>query len=689
MIGLIVYIAIGLIAVSVLGILAIVIYYKSVKNKYKKNKNLYEKDAIVVKNKKQNKDMFDRLYQVIYLTYTKMPIIKYYTKKTRLKMEMANDYTEYELRKNTGKTMLLVTIFVVVSLFVVVNLLNDLYMSLIAIVGILIIAEKLIDMSITSVSDKILRQMPEAFTSIRHAFHEHGMVEEAFDTAIDDLGEKEIVPQLRRIKEAMTAESPETELERYYDTAPNRFLKLFAGVSYLTLELGDRKVDGSSVYLRNLNNVLSEIQLEILKRDKINYMFRSLTIIAVSPLIFIKPLQAWAESNFPALSNFYNSSIGFVMQSLIIISIFVSYLMLRIIKEDSDEIKFDRVSNIKWQEKLYNKVPIVKLLVDSFKPAENTRKYKNETNIIKNTNAYLTIEWFYVNKLVAALIGFVLMIILMLNLHRIDITAAYNRVSDEFTSFGSLSAEQEEAAKALNERDKSYIESLDGKNVSKEEIEMQYTDPVTGTVDQTSVDRVYNKVQTVQNAYLKFWQVLVSLIVAWISYHIPSVILWLKNKIREMEKENEIMQFQSIILMLMYIDRIDVQTILEWLHRFSYAFKEPIATCLNNYESGAEQALLELKESVPYKDFERIVEQLISAVDRIPVRAAFDELETERAYYHERRKEGNERLIQKKVSRGKVLGFTPMVMLIGGYLVAPLLIVSIMQMANYFSQMTF
>ena len=182
---------------------------------------------------------------------------------------------------------------------------------------------------------------------------------------------------------------------------------------------------------------------------------------------------------------------------------------------------------------------------------------------------------------------------------------------------------------------------------------------------------------------------LVSLIVAWISYHIPSVILWLKNKIREMEKENEIMQFQSIILMLMYIDRIDVQTILEWLHRFSYAFKEPIATCLNNYESGAEQALLELKESVPYKDFERIVEQLISAVDRIPVRAAFDELETERAYYHERRKEGNERLIQKKVSRGKVLGFTPMVMLIGGYLVAPLLIVSIMQMANYFSQMTF
>ncbi|MNP29323.1 hypothetical protein D3C76_1223420 [compost metagenome] len=156
-----------------------------------------------------------------------------------------------------------------------------------------------------------------------------------------------------------------------------------------------------------------------------------------------------------------------------------------------------------------------------------------------------------------------------------------------------------------------------------------------------------------------------------------------------MEKENEIMQFQSIILMLMYIERIDVQTILEWLERFSYAFKEPIATALNNYESGATEALEELKESVPNKQFERIVEQLHSAVERIPIRASFDELETERTYFYERRKDGNERLVQKKVSYGKALGFTPLVLLVGGYLVAPLMIVSIMQMMTYFSQMNF
>ena len=682
------YVAIGLIVVALLGIIGFAVYYKILKNKYTKNSALFAQDQLVVKEKKNTKDSFDKVFQVVYLTFVRMPIIKYFTKKTRLKYEITNDYTEYELRRRTGKSMLTAVVFMFTALFVFLNLVDDLYMSLIVIVGVMIVTEKMIDIGITSVSEKILKQLPEAFTVIRHAFHEHGMIDESFETAVDEMGDKEIVPQLRRIKEAMTSDNPEVELEKYYDTAPNRFLKLFAGVSYLTLDLGDKKVDGASVYLKNLNNILSDIYLEILKRDKINYMFRSLTIIAVVPLVAIKPLQSWAESNFPALMNFYDSSIGFFMQSLIIVSIFVCYLLLRIIKEDSEEIKFDRVASVKWQEKAY-KLPVVKMFVDAFKPRENTRKYRKTSALIKNTNAYLTIEWLYINKMAAAVVAFILSLVLFLNMQRIDINSVYTAISDEFLSFGKLTAEQEQAAQALNESDKSYIDKYKNKKVTKEELALELADPVTGVSDSSSVDRIYDKIQTVKGSYIKFWQVLSAVIIAFIAYLMPTLILVIRNKLREMEKENEIMQFQSIILMLMYIDRIDVQTILEWLERFSYAFKEPIATALNNYEAGAEAALEDLKEAVPYKDFQRIVEELQSAVERIPVRDAFDELETERGFFYERRKEANERLIKKKTTIGKVLGFTPMIILIGGYLVAPLMIVSIIQMVSYFSQMSF
>ena len=681
-------IAIVLVVVSLIGLASLLTYYYILKRKYSKSSILYAKDTLVVKNKVNFKETFDKIYQMLYMTYVKMPILKYYAKKIRLKFEMSNDYTEYELRRNTGRLMTITLVVLFVALAVFVNVVNDLYMTLIILVGLLIVTEKVVDITITSVSNKILRQMPEAFTILRHSFHEHGMVDEAISDAIDELSEKEIAPQLKRIRDAIVSDQPEVELERYYDTAPNRFLKLFAGISYLTYELGDKKIEDTSIYLKNLNNILNEIYLEILKQDKIKNTFRSLTIIAVVPLIFIKPLESWATNNFAALSNFYNSSIGFVMQSIIIISIFMSYLLLRVLREDGEEIKFDRVSRVKWQDKLY-KINFVRIIIDAFKTKKHTAKYKKEVNLIKDTNSYLTIEWFYVNKFTYAFIGFVLTIFLILNMNLITKNSAYTRLSNEFLSLGKLSEEDQAAADEIADFDASFIEEYKNKNVTREELADRLTDKSTGTVDNEAVDRLYDKITTVNNSYLKFWHVLLALAVAMICYYLPNLILYLKNSVRKMDKENEIMQFQSIILMLMHIERVDVQTILEWLCRFSYAFREPIATCLNNYEAGAEEALEELKDSVPNKDFQRIVEQLESAVTRIPVKAAFDELETERNFFYERRKDANENLVKRKASIGQVIGFTPMVLLIGGYLVAPLLIVSILQMLNYFSQMTF
>lgn len=681
-------IAIVLIVVSVVGLAGLLLYYYLLKKKYSKSTILYAKDTLVVKNKVSLKETFDKLYQVLYLTFVKMPLLKYYAKKIRLKYEMSNDYTEYELRRNTGRLLSITLVVMFVTLAVFVNVVNDLYMTLIILVGIIIVAEKVIDITITSVSNKILRQMPEAFTTLRHAFHEHGMVDEALSDTIDEMSEKEIAPQLKRIREAIISDQPEVELERYYDTAPNRFLKLFAGISFLTFELGDRKVADTSIYLKNLNNILNEIYLEILKQDKLKSTFRSLTIIAVVPLIFIKPLESWATGSFAALSNFYNSSIGFVMETLIIVSIFMSYLLLRVLRDDGEEIKFDRVSKIKWQDKLY-KIDFIRIIVDAFKTKSHTAKYKKEVNLIKDTNSYLTIEWLYVNKFAYAFVGFVLTILLILNMNLITKNSAYTKLGNEFLSLGKLSEEDQAAADEIADFDLDYIEEYKNKGVTKEELAEKLTDKSTGTVDNEAVDRIYDKINTVNNSYLKFWHVIIAMIVGAIAYYIPNISLYMKNSVRKMDKENEIMQFQSIILMLMHIDRVDVQTVLEWLCRFSYAFREPIATCLNNYEAGAEQALEELKDSVPNKDFQRIVEQLESAVTRIPVKAAFDELETERAFFYEKRKDANENLVKRKASIGQVLGFTPMVLLIAGYLVAPLLIVSILQMLNYFGQMTF
>lgn len=684
----VVYIAIGIIAISIIGLGGLIIYYRSVKKKYALNSKLYQKDQIQIKNKSSYKDIIDVILQNFYLLSLKIPILSYYVRKTRLKLEMVNDYTEYQIRKETSKIMLTSVTFIFVALFVFINVIDDLYTALIAILGVFITNDMIVNSKVNKVADRITRQIPEVFTEIRHSFHEHGMVDESFNDAIDELEDKEITPQVKRIREALLSNDPETELERYYDTAPNKYLKLFAGLSFLTKELGDRKVDGVSIYLKNLNNILNDVYLEILKRDRINYLFRSLTAIAIIPVLAIEPLENWSISNFPQLINFYSSSFGFIIKVILIVSIFASYFLLKVVKDDSNQLKFDKISSKRWQETVYNKIFLVKGLVNSLMPRQHTRKNRKKSEAIKLTNSYLTLEWLYVNKITYALITFVAVFILLLNMKHLDVQSVYNDISDEFLSMGQLSEEDQEAAEAMAEKDAVVVKELKNeKNISDEDIRVMLRKNSGNEPTEEDIARVREKIETLKTTYLKVWEVLIAMVIAWISYFIPDIAIFIKNKIREMEKEDEVMQFQSIILMLMYIERIDVETILEWLERYAYAFKEPISTCLNNYESGAVEALEDLKDSVPNKEFQRMVDGLISSVERIPVKDAFDELETERSFYYERRKDANDRLIQKKSMYGKALGFTPMIVLIAGYFVGPMLVVSILQLMTYMNTM--
>lgn len=683
-----IYIAIGFIAFSFVGLGGLILYYRSVKKKYASNVKLYQKDQIEIKSKTGISDVLDVVYQRFYLIAVKIPVISYYTRKTRIKLEMVNDYSEYEIRKKTASILIVSLFFLFSGLFVLLNVIDDLYSALIAVLGIFLANDMLVNSKVNKIADRITRQIPEVFTSIRHSFHEHGMVEESLNDAIDELEDKEITPQIKRIKEAILHNDPETQLEKYYDTSPNRFLKLFAGLSHLTRELGDRKIEGMSIYLKNLNNILNDVYLEILKRDKIDYMFKSLTWISIVPLLAIQAIETWSIKNFPALINFYNSGFGFVVKVLFLIGVFVAYFGLKVLKDDSNQIKFDKMLSKRWQEKLYNKFKIVKTLADGLMPRPHTRKYRKKTMEIKATNSYLTLEWLYVNKMSYAFVAFVAMIVLLLNVKYLNVQAVYKNISDEFLQMGQLSETDQKAAEAITKTDTEIVKEIkDDKNTSNEEIKAYYKEITGKDATDDDVTRIKGKIKTVKTTYLKAWEYLVALFIAWGAYFIPDLTIKIKNKIRAMEKEDEVMQFQSIILMLMYIERIDVETILEWLERYSYAFKEPITTCLNNYEAGSVEALEDLRDAVPNKDFQRMVDGLVSSVERIPVKDAFDELETERSFYYERRKSTNEKIINQKVTYGKAIGFMPMVLLIGGYFVGPMMVVSVLQLINYFKTM--
>ena len=677
------YIIIGVAGIGLLGIMA---WYFVLSKRINKDEMKYARE--LQKGTKQNTFSMEIIYQQLYVFYTRIPFIKRYLAKLRRRLEIINVEDEYITRKQSAAYLTKAMLIIIPLTFIIIYLTNSnlLLMSILLIFEIFI-TEIIISGSVDKLDNKILREQIEFFSEIRHAYHETNMVEEAiYEVAQDD--EKEVSRQAEKIYEILISDDPETELEKYYDTAPNSYLKEFAGISYLTKEFGDRIDSDGSLYLKNINNITQEMQIEILKRDKLDYVFQSLSFISIVPCLFIQAVRNWSVSNFDFTSKFYDGKLGFIAQTLLLIITAVCFILVRKVK-DNGSIESASSEN-PWQKKLYD-IKIIKKIVDMFVPKKGTKDYRKIVNLLKRAASSLKMEWLYINRIVYSIVIFIITILLIGKVHSIAIDYVYTNTSAGTSIVGMTDSEKAEAEIQVK-NDNVFLDKYRGKKITKPQLEIAvknselYRDSSDEEITKT-VDRIYTKLQTIDNEYLKWLELIFAIAFAYLGYMAPIWLLMFQVKMREMEMEDEVMQFQTIIVMLMKIERVNVEIILEWLERYAKIFKEPITRCVNNYESGAWEALEELKNDVTFPLFIRIVENLQSAVEKIPIREAFDELDTERDYYQEKRKETNSRLISKKSLIGRAIGFAPMICLFVGYLILPLIFIGLSSMSGAFSGM--
>ena len=652
----------------------------------------YRKIQKLQQGTKQKSFSTEVLFQKLYLTYIKIPFIKRYALKIRRRLEIINIDDEYNTRKGTAKilTRTLAIVVPVMILTIMISSKNFLLMFILLLFELFMI-DTLIDGSVDKIDNKILKEQIDFFSEIRHAYHEYNMVEEAiYQVSQDD--EKDVSRQGEKIYEILISDDPEMELEKYYDIAPNSFLKEFAGVSYLTKEFGDRKVDGASLYLKNVNNITQEMQLEILKRDKLNYVFQSLSVIAIAPVLLLEPLKNWAISNFSFTASWYQGKAGMIVQMLILLITFVSYVLVRKLKDNGSTAIDTRTEN-PWQEKLYKKKPIKKI-VDLFIPKKGTKEYRKVVQLLKDAASPQKMEWLFMNRIAIAIVTFCVSIIIFTQLHVVAINYIYTEPTTDYNIIGGLSEKDEKKAMEITKQDNIVLDQYRGKpKTTQEQIKtsvqkLKYYEGAESTEIDKAAERIYNKLQVINTEYVQWFELLLAFVFAVIGYMAPLWILVFQAKMRQLEMEDEVMQFQTIILMLMRIERVNVEIILEWLERYSNIFKAPITKCVNNYEAGAWESLEAMKEEVNYVPMIRIIESLQAAVEKIPITDAFDELDSERDYYQEKRKESNERLIKRKGMIGKAIGFAPMVCLFVGYLIIPLVFIGLTSMSSSFSSMT-
>ena len=167
------------------------------------------------------------LFQKLYIMYVRVPFLKRYILKLRRRLEIINIDDEYSTRRDSAKilTKALALIIPIVIVTILLTKSNYLIMTILLIFELFMI-DTLIDGSVDKKDSMLLKEQLDFFSEIRHAYHEFNMVEEAiYQVSQDD--EMDVSRQGEKIYEILISDDPEMELEKYYDIAPNIFLKEF------------------------------------------------------------------------------------------------------------------------------------------------------------------------------------------------------------------------------------------------------------------------------------------------------------------------------------------------------------------------------------------------------------------------------------------------------------------------------
>ncbi len=631
------------------------------------------------------KQTLHRFLQQLYLFCEQVRPLRVYMATIRRRLTLIHPYEEWKLRLETMKISLaawglLVVIALPLSIFAR-DPLSFLMGFIILWVGHGIVA----DVFIHRLENRLLHQLRHLITDIRHYFHRHGMVEEAFYDAAE-AAPYEMALHGKAIYEVLMASDPEDELEHYYEVAPNRFLKGLAGISHLVREYGDKTLQTGSLYLKALERLTMELNLDILRREKLSYLLQGLTAIALFPILCTRPIEKWASSTFPAMDAFYAGKLGWITKAVILLIILVSYILLRRMQQLDGEQTIP--CRRPWEQRLYH-WPGIRIVTERFMARPGSKEAERIMKLLKETRSPLKLEWFMLRRWMLAAGSLLLVLGLFISFHMMAKQQILNGLPPSELPFGRLAPEEQAKAQAASELDRQILQRIRGTKSHVREtiwLQLQQHSQLTEAELNRAAQRIQAKLISLDNEYLKWWEVLLAIVVGTGGYYGPLLMLHITKRLRQMDMKHEVDQFHTVIAMLSELDQVSVEQLLEWMERFALIFKEPLQQCLLHYEHGAEQALEQLKEEAPFMPLVRTVEKLQLAVEKIPIRQAFDDLEGEQAFAREQRKQDYEKRIDTKAGWGKMIGFTPMMALIFLYLVFPLVVISLSQMSVYYEQ---
>lgn len=626
-----------------------------------------------------------RILVGLYHILRKNWITKRYISDIRHIFEILKPSNEIEIISQTMKLFLKGLFISIIILFFSLSFKGTtIYNYIIIFSVIFLLNSQVIQINLEKEERKLLKQFEKYLGDVRHFFHKTGMVEEAIFDSLEE-AEYEIHLHMGKIHELLVDNNVE-DFQQYKEIAPNKFFVTFLALCQITIQYGDTIKNQESLFLSNLNHLKNEVNVELLKRERISYVFSGLLFTTILPVFFLKVIETWSISNLPELERYYYGTYGIIVSIIIFLATLISYQLISRLKGMSHIYEKNHVI----LEKL-SQVPLIKEKIQIW-IYKHAKKAYQWNQLIRKSGEKIKLSELLIKRVL--IFSFVICsgIVILIQLNYISKYNSLNYTKDfQGTSFlaGNTLEDARDSIQILanavrkekkeEERRKQVEEGLDILTKGKTGFQGEHKTIL--------IEEILKRVEQYQNSKLHWYYFLAIILIGFISSWIPIFILECKRYFIRMSMEDEVLQFHSIIIMLMSIGRMNAYIILEWMENFGEIFKDSLMECVDLFSYDEEAALESLKEKEPFLPFVRIIEN-IQACDSVGVEAAFDEIIGQRNYYMEKRKQENEIIITNKGVIGKVIAYIPLVLTLGLYLIIPFVLESITQLMGYVDQLS-
>ena len=639
--------------------------------------------AVLVAKQKREEERFNKKITVkgsgknylyyFFVFFKHCPGLRKYFDKVMKTTESIYPADQMSINKKATKMMLSNVLQSIIILFVISLMAQgDVFYIAMGVLAAGVLFDYRITTNLNKMEYELLKQLQAFLSDIRHYYMQSKIIEDAIGDTLDDIP-YEISLHIQRLHDIVSSPIMEEKVEEYAQSNPNRFLLLLTSICTVIKEHGDSNDNGESDFLNSIAFLKEEVNAELLKRERVEYKFKMLSSMALWAAFFIKPIEMWSLGNMPDLAEFYTGIYGKSIMIGIFVLSFICYKLVEILKDSKrGELKrvsiWTQISNRPILSRTYNRI-INRYYTKSMKLNDDMKEIGDHTGP----------KAFLVQSTAFAIAGFLaLNIMFSVAVIGEKVTMLKNFVgnfdSQIVPNQAYLNTMRDVSNDYANMYKKSKVKDLNEDAMTQDII--NNTGVKNKDYARLVAQDVIAQITKYKKTYYQWWYLVISIIGGVLIGFLPYGVLKFKIKVASMNKDDEVNQFQTIVLILMNTSGIRVDDILEWMDKFAYSFKASIETCITELESGERKALERMKMSETFQPFKRFCDCLLE-IDAVGVAKAFDEVSSDRAYSLKNREQQNEINVNSRASKAVYIAYTPVMTELALYLIAPMLLYAI------------